>query len=151
MHREPSCPEKSFYFLKQWKFISRLSNIEELIDNLRKMVSNPHEGLDVEVHGLVNVLINALVFWKHIYAGWVQGRYRDRDFFLQNFEHVWKRVFLSCVNFLFQPFLHIKECRYFANWNEIKRSKASRDVTLKYLSSFSWTWFSITAHFMVGD
>ena len=39
-----------------------MSNIEELIYNLRKMVSNPHEGLDVEVHGLVNVLINALVF-----------------------------------------------------------------------------------------
>ena len=115
--------EKLLFFWNNENLSPGMSNIEELIDNLRKMVSNPHEGLYVEVHGLVNVLINALVFWKHIYAGWVQGRYRDRDFFLQNFEHVWKRVFLNRVNFLFQPFLHIKECRYFANWNEIKRSK----------------------------
>ena len=140
--------EKLLFFWNNENLSPGMSNIEELIDNLRKMVSNPHEGLDVEVHGLVNVLINALVFWKHIYAGWVQGRYRDRDFFLQNFEHVWKRVFLNRVNFLFQPFLHIKECRYFANWNEIKRSKASRDVSLKYLTHKSPTLQRIFAFYI---
>ena len=33
-----------------------MSNIEQLIDNLREMVSNPHTGLEIEVHGLVTVL-----------------------------------------------------------------------------------------------
>ena len=32
-----------------------MSNIEQLIDNLREMVSNPHTGLEVQVHRLVTV------------------------------------------------------------------------------------------------
>ena len=87
--------EKLLFFWNNENLSPGMSNIEELIDNLRKMVSNPHEGLDVEVHGLVNVLINALVSWKHIYAGWVQGRYRDRDFFFKTLNMFERESFLA--------------------------------------------------------
>ena len=44
------------FFLKYNKLSLGMSNIEQLIDNLREMVSNPHTGLEIEVHGLVTVL-----------------------------------------------------------------------------------------------
>ena len=56
MHREPSCAKKAHIFGNNENLSPGMSNIEELIDNLRKMVSNPHTGLEVEVHGLVTVL-----------------------------------------------------------------------------------------------
>ena len=48
--------EKLLFFWNNENLSSGMSNIEELIDNLRKIVCNPHTGLEVEVHGLVTVL-----------------------------------------------------------------------------------------------
>ena len=43
-----------------------MADIEKLVDNLREMMSNPHPGLEVQVHWLVTILSRHNIFNIHI-------------------------------------------------------------------------------------